>query len=309
MKSVVPDVVVIGTILKETIYFSDGRIVGPVLGSPAAYSGIVMAAQGVSVGILSYYGNDFPEAINDLSALNLDNMISHTQTTTNDLLYLEDGSKRIRYISRSPMLEYELLNDHYLKSSYFYICPMDYEVDLDLIERLYHEQKTVFVDMGGFGGATSDVRYSIETDYGKRVVQTIAKNCTILKASNEDLASIAPNHTTEEAAQLMTDFGARKIVVTCGKEGAFYKQGENDPVYFPPFLAVSEEDHGQLDFTGAGDSFGAGFMVSYTRFGDIGRAITHGNATASLVKQQSGGSTLARLPNIERVMRRIESGE
>ena len=39
------DIVVIGTIIKETIQFPN-RTIGPVLGSPAAYSSLVMAAPG-----------------------------------------------------------------------------------------------------------------------------------------------------------------------------------------------------------------------------------------------------------------------
>lgn len=309
MKNSVPEIVVVGTILQETIYFSDGRVVGPVLGSPAAYSGIVMAAQDVDVGILSYYGDDFPESKEDLSVLNLSNMIPHGHTTTNDLLYLKDGTKRIHYVTRSPKIEYSLLNSDFRQCRAFYICPMDYEVDLDLIKTLYSENKVVFVDMGGYGGATSDARHSIDTDYGEEVVRTIAQNCSIVKASDEDLASIMPGRTSETSAQILLEWGAETVVVTGGEKGAFYQITDDDPVYFPSFRAVSEEAHGQLDFTGAGDSFGAGFMVSYIQDRDLGQAVLHGNATASLVIQRSGGSTFSRMPSIERVERRIKTGE
>ena len=48
------DVVVIGTIIKETIQYPTKKL-GPVIGSPAAYSSVVMAAQGLQVGLTSLW--------------------------------------------------------------------------------------------------------------------------------------------------------------------------------------------------------------------------------------------------------------
>jgi sugar/nucleoside kinase (ribokinase family) len=182
---------------------------------------------------------------------------------------------------------------------------MDYEVDLDLIKKLHADGKVVFVDLGGYGGATSDIRYSADTQYGKNVIETICNNCTIVKASAEDLASIFPGRTAEEAADNLVAMGAKTVVVTCGGKGAFYKIGATAPVYRKPYDAHSEEPHGQLDFTGAGDSFGAGFMASYVQHQDIDRAVKNGNATASLVIQRSGGCTFSRMPSKERIEKRL----
>ena len=59
------DVVTIGSIIKETIVYPDKQI-GPVIGSPAAYSSLVMAAQGCKVGIVTYYGYDMENMISEL---------------------------------------------------------------------------------------------------------------------------------------------------------------------------------------------------------------------------------------------------
>ena len=65
---------------------------------------------------------------------------------------------------------------------------------------------------------------------------------------------------------------------------------------------------GSLDFTGAGDSFGAGFMASYVKEQDMYKAALNGNATASLVIQRSGGCTYGRMPSREKVQMRIATG-
>jgi len=305
----VVDVVVIGTILKETIYFADGRVVGPVIGSPLAYSSVVMRAQSTKVGIVTYYGDDVSDIIGELDALDRRNVVPYAHTTTNHLIYREDGTKIVEYVRRTPMIKYEDICSDFLDCQFFKICPMDYEVDLELVKKLHASNKTVFVDLGGYGGATSDIRYSVETEYGKSVIDTLCVNSSIIKASAEDLQSIIPGRTALEASDYLLNAGAKVAVVTCGGDGAFYKYKGEEAVFFKPYNAVSEEPHGQLDFTGAGDSFGAGFMASYVKYQDIERAVKNGNATASLVIQRSGGCIVDRMPTKERVEHRIATGE
>lgn len=299
------DIVVIGTIIKETIVFPDKQI-GPVLGSPAAYSSLVMAAQGVNVGIVTYYGSDLGKVFNELDVLDKRGILPYEYTTTNLLIYNEDGTKRVEYQKSTPQIKFENIHKDYLEANYFKICPMNYEVDLDLVIKLHAMGKIIFIDLGGFGGATSDIRYSIDTSYGRKVITTLCNNSSIIKASEEDLKSIIPGKTAEEAAEILIDMGAPKVVVTLGSKGALYKIGKDKPQYLKPFVAVSENPDGSLDFTGAGDSFGAGFMASYMQDQDIRKAILNGNATASLVIQRSGGCTYDRMPSKERVKERLQ---
>jgi hypothetical protein len=68
-------------------------------------------------------------------------------------------------------------------------------------------------------------------------------------------------------------------------------------------------NNGKLDFTGAGDSFGGGFMASFILNRDLNSAMTNGNCTASLMIQRSGGCTFKRMPARERIARRVATGE
>lgn len=301
-------VVVIGTIIKETVQYPDSQF-GPVIGSPAAYSSVVMAAQGMRVGIVTYYGGDMPEIISELDVLDHGGMLPYAYTTTNRLVYREDGTKYVQYLKSAPDIRFDDIPDEYLKADLFSVCPMNYEVELDMVERLCKLGKTIFVDLGGYGGATSDVRHSVETDYGKSVVGLLCKNAAIIKASQEDLASIVPGKTVEEAAQYLVDAGAGVVVVTMGADGAMYRIGNGKPVYKKAFVPKSEMRDGALNFTGAGDSFGAGFLVSYIEDRDIEKAVVNGNATASLVVQCAGGCTYGRMPSRERVNLRLLTGE
>ena len=81
-------------------------------------------------------------------------------------------------------------------------------------------EKPVFVDLGGYGGATSEIRHSVETEYGKMVVNTICKNCSIVKASESDLASIILAKLLEQAGVQYLRCGRQTVVVTLGGKGA-----------------------------------------------------------------------------------------
>ena len=85
------DVVTIGSIIKETIVYPDKQI-GPVIGSPAAYSSLVMAAQGCKVGIVTYYGYDMENMISELDALDRTGFIPFAYPTPHNLVYLHDGT-------------------------------------------------------------------------------------------------------------------------------------------------------------------------------------------------------------------------
>ena len=56
------DIVTIGNIVKETIFLTD-KIVGPVLGSPCAYTSLALAKAGKSTGIVTYCGEEMQKII------------------------------------------------------------------------------------------------------------------------------------------------------------------------------------------------------------------------------------------------------
>lgn len=70
-----------------------------------------------------------------------------------------------------------------------------------------------------------------------------------------------------------------KLIITVGSQGASYK-GTIYPVKRVPVKGVS----------GAGDSFFAGFVVSYIKYGDPERAVKFGNKMATLSVQKVGVS-------------------
>jgi sugar/nucleoside kinase (ribokinase family) len=295
-----PQVVVIGNIINETILFPD-KTVGPVLGSPAAYSSVVMSAVGTHVGLVSYFGPDMKEAINaHMCRVDRRGMILTEQSTTNRLIYREDGTKYVEYLHKAPVITAGDIFGGYLQSPFFYICPMDYEVDMAVNRMLFEAGKTVVVDMGGYGGATSYQHHTIYKPEGEAIISDVARYATVIKASSEDLSHIAPNTAIDDVCSFFFSKGATMCVVTLGEKGSYYRQAGDNGVHVPGCVS-----HCPVDFTGAGDSFGAGLMASLSSGRDIHDAVVFGNAVASLVIEKTGGCVWARMPGPQQVAERI----
>ena len=216
-----PDAVVIGNIIKETIVHGD-TVTGPVLGSPAAYSSLAMASAGCATGLVSFYGDDLPEQIKEIAIIDRAGLIPHEFSTTNTLTYTEDGTKFVTFDKKAPNLGIQQVPAEYLDGKVYHICPMDYEVELDLVEELNRRGKIVVVDLGGYGGATSLVRHPITSEVGKTTIDRLCAGGSYIKASAEDLASIFPETSVEAAAEYLSVAGARVVVVTLGGDGAVY---------------------------------------------------------------------------------------
>ena len=295
------DIVVIGNIINEMILFPD-KTIGPVLGSPAAYSSIAMSAAGAAVGLVSYYGPDLSGLIEGaLFKTDQRGMILTEKSTMDNLIYREDGTKKVEYMHKAPSIQAKDIPAEYLECEQFYICPMDYEVDIGVNKMLHSTGKNVVVDMGGYGGATSADHLTIFQPEGEEIVSQVAKYCTVMKASREDLTHIAPGMELDDICDYFFARGTKTCVVTLGSKGSFYRRAGEKGVY-----VKNIDGEKPIDFTGAGDSFGAGLMVSLSRGKDIGDALLYGNALASIVIEKSGGCVWERMPSNERIMERIE---
>ena len=295
------DVVVIGNIINETIVFPD-KTIGPVLGSPAAYSSIAMSAVDTKVGLISYYGEDTRNFLDEhLFRVDRRGLIFGEKSTTNYLNYREDGSKYVEYEYKAPSIGVKDIPEDYMECDYFYVCPMDYEIDIEVNKKLYEAGKTVVVDMGGYGGATSSTHHTIFEQKGNSIISQVAKYSSIIKASFEDLTHIAPNLELNDICEYFFSKGAEIIVVTLGAKGSFYQAKGNQGIFVKGFKADNP-----IDFTGEGDSFGAGFMACISKQTDIPEALIFANALASLVIEQSGGCIWDRMPSLKKVQIRIE---
>ena len=298
------EVVVIGNIVKETIIRSK-KIIGPVLGSPCAYTSLALALAGVRTGMVTYCGDNFrKEMERELRLVDMEGVTSYLCTTENHLLYLDDETNRVEYSKVCPVITYDMIPESYRESQIFLICPMNFEVDLKLCKRLYEEKKRIVTDLGGFGGTTSYNHFSVDTKRGKYLVDQLCIYSEVIKASYDDVKFILPGRTVEECLDYFLDKGAQTAFLTLGAKGAAYKEKGKECKWLD---AVTHDPSVSLNLTGAGDVFAAGVVAAMRwKMNETDYAMNYGNTAASLVLEESGGCEEQRMPTDRMIRMRME---
>lgn len=300
MKNEKVDIVVIGNIVRETIFFPD-KIVGPVLGSPCAYTSLALAKVGKNVGIVTYCGNEMQEEMErELRLVDITGCIPYMYTTENHLIYKDSEKNSVEYFKAAPVINSDAIPEAYLNAETFYICPMDFEVNVEVCEKLKKAGKRVIVDLGGYGGTTSYNHFSVRTYRGMKLVDDLCQNAYIVKASQDDLAYLMPGIAIEECLSCLTERGAQYAVITMGAKGAAYQEKGKEPHFLKSFPTMAGKEK---NLTGAGDAFAAGMIAALMdNPEDMEYAVNFANSMASLILEEKGGCVENRMP-VERMVR------
>ena len=298
-----PDLVCIGHIISEMIYFPNAAR-GPFLGSPPAYCSVAAARQGTKTGLSTRIGSDMPQNLLQpliQAGVDVTGIRTDDRTTTTELIYDDQGHKEIRYPSKASPIKVKDIPKSYRGSRLIYVCPMDNDVlpeDLDDVAALGQASA---VDMGGYGGVHMSIANRQATASLADLACGVAEHFDIVKASDEDAATIFGWDHPDDAARRFLDRGTNVVVITLGENGALVVTKDNRWEVPPLSGRVA-------DTTGGGDTFMAGFLSEYLRSADPLKAAQWGCATAVCVIEQSGGVSLERMPTHQQVEGRADLG-
>ena len=298
-----PDLVCIGHVISEMIYFPD-TVKGPVLGSPPAYCSVAAARQNTRTGMSTKIGSDMPhELLQPLIQAGVDvaGIQTTDRTTTTELIYDEQGHKEIRYPTKASPITVKDIPKSFHGCRLIYICPMDNDVLTEDLADVVALGEVSAVDLGGYGGVHMSVANREATPSLEDLACGVAEHFDIVKASDEDAATIFGWDDPNEAAKRFLDCGVDLVVITLGPEGALVLSREKR-WEVPPLSG------NVTDTTGGGDTFMAGFLSEYLRSGDPLKAAQWGCATALCVIEQSGGVSLERMPAHKQVEERVHLG-
>ena len=116
--------------------------------------------------------------------------------------------------------------------------------------------------------------------------------------NEEELKSISGGLTTDEAARKILSFGIKAVVVKRGGKDTLLFT-ENDRVKVPIYMTANV-----IDTTGAGDSFGAGFIYGLSQNMPLKDCVAFGNAVASCAVEFLGATT--GIKDLDEPMRRFK---
>ncbi|MFB3923270.1 MAG: carbohydrate kinase family protein [Terriglobia bacterium] len=301
------DVVMVGHVLCETIVFANGRRVGPLLGSPAAYSGAVTAHLGLRTGIVTKVGPDAPPGLLqplrdvgvDFSGIDFKSPI----TTTNQLVYAPDGTKVLKYVMQAEPIAPHDIPERFRGAAAFHICPLDYEVPVETVRFIRGLGGVMSVDMGGYGGAHVSRATADQKRFPTDQLMNLVRCFDIVKASDEDARLIFAEERLSEAetAQRFVDWGAKISIVTRGERGSLVFMRD------ARFCVPAIPGH-VIDVTGGGDSYIAGFLTEFVRTHDPWLSGVFASAVALCVIEKTGGVCARRMPSEAEARARIPSG-
>ena len=125
------------------------------------------------------------------------------------------------------------------------------------------------------------------------IICKIAALSEIFLPAVEDVKELCGLDDPEKIADFFLALGARKVVVTLDKKGAFYKSSKESG-YAPTFRADNV-----IDTAGAGSAFAAGLISGITEDIPLSEAVIRANACGCIAIQSKG--ELEGLPTIEQL--------
>lgn len=133
----------------------------------------------------------------------------------------------------------------------------------------------------------------INSEKERGAICEIAGLSEIFLPAIEDAKALCGLDDPEKAAQHFLDLGARKVIITLDKKGAYYKSAKESG-YTPTFRADKV-----VDTSGAGSAFAAGLISGITEEIPLGEAVIRANACGCIAIQTQG--ELDGLPTSDRL--------
>lgn len=127
-----------------------------------------------------------------------------------------------------------------------------------------------------------DPDYKNLTGCDSEAVCRIAALSEIFIPSQEDAKALCDLDEPEKTAEHFMELGARKVVVTLDKKGAFFKSSK-ECGYAPTFRADKV-----VDTSGAGSAFAAGLISGITEDIPLSEAVIRANACGCIAIQKNG---------------------
>ena len=139
-------------------------------------------------------------------------------------------------------------------------------------------------------------------------MRSILEYADIVKVSEEEIELLTGYTDVRKAAESITEYGAKIVLITLGEKGSFVYLQDQQEAY------VSGYSSKVVDTTGAGDSFMGGFLYKISESGkrieeyslqEMIECVRFGNAVASLCVEREGA--IPAMPVMEEVIKRINS--
>jgi len=279
-------------------------------GAPAIFIDAV-ARLGVNCGFIGSVGkDDFGRLI--VERLKRDEVdttyirsLSDYTTGVAFVTYFSDGSRKFIYhLSRaaSGKIYEDQVDSNYLsKVKYLHLMGSSLSINEECRSVCYRAARIV-KDAGGKISFDPNLRPELlEIEKIREISKPILSSCEVVLPSGEEAKMLAGTQDAEEASQKLLEYGPKIIALKRGEKGSWIFTAK-DKIKVPSFPVK------EIDPTGAGDCFDAGFVVGLLKGWPLEKAARFANAVGALAVTKKGPMEGA--PTLEEVNRllKAESG-
>jgi len=284
-----------------------GTFIGPFpSGAPAIFIDTV-ARLGVKSGFIGTVGeDDFGKLILDrLKEDGVDTryvrILKNYTTGVAFVTYFSDGSRKFIFHlpqAASGQIALEQINKNYLsKIRYLHIMGSSLSINAQVQKSCYEVAKIVKDFQGKI---TFDPNLRAEllgVNKVREICQPILSSCEIILPSEEEAKLLTGEKDAESACEKLLNYGIKVIALKRGRRGStIFTLKEKIEV---PSFKIKE-----VDPTGAGDCFDAGFVVGLLKEWPLKKIATFANAVGALAVTKKGPMEGA--PTIKEVNRLLE---
>jgi len=292
------DLIVVGHLTYDLIV-SPWKESSKSLGGVVTYTAIAAAKLGAKVGIVTKVGTDFREkdldcfkkADVDLTGLS----VAGADTTVFENVYDEHGQRMQRLLRCADKIEVTDIPREYFSSKCFHFGPVFHEVPHDVIKFVHNKGILTSLDVQGYcRRREGDLSINLcPWEEAKEALPYV----DILKCDEAEAEMITSESNVNKAALILNNLGSKIVLITRGGKGSILCY-EGKIKRIP---AVSAEK--LVDFTGAGDTYMAGFILEYLETGKPEWSALFASGVASFTIEGMGTSTI---PTKERVLMRLK---
>ncbi len=287
------DVCVIGHITKDIIKIDD--VTREMPGGTVYYAGMAFRSLGLTVAVITKVANDDePQLMEPLARSGAHLFVGQSKfTTTFENSYASPNwNHRIQKLKAvgDSFLPEDLVR---ISASIFHLGPLTpADMKPDFIEEVAGLKGMVSLDAQGFvrgaeGGTVTPQKWLSKE-------QTLV-HVDILKADDTEAFAITGEREVQRAGQQLKGLGPTEVIITAGSSGSLIFA--DNAIYPIPAFPVSS----QVDPTGCGDTYMAGYLAHRLRSDDLEKAGKFAAHLASAKLQVSGALTSNRAP--ERLLR------
>lgn len=291
---------VVGTVAFDAIETPFGKT-NKILGGSGTFVGLAAAQFGVSTGVVSVVGGDFPKSYLEMMnerGIHTDGVeiVEQGKTFFWSGKYHNDMNSRDTLVTELNVLENfsPVVPQTFKDAEIVMLGNLHPQVQKSVLDQMNVKPKLVILDTMNFW-----------MDSALEDLFEVLKRIDVITINDEEARQLSGEYSLVNAARKIHTMGPKYVVIKKGEHGALlFNEGK---MFYAPALPLAEV----FDPTGAGDTFAGGFSGYLAKTKDLSfenmkNAVIYGSNLASFCVEKFGTERMENL-HIDEVQNRLKT--